>query len=233
MPNISSMSLSSPTVDSEEIYSEGLYAPANPPDSLEILNGGLDRTNYGEALSNTLPVWTTKIGSFAAGFYSGFDTWDFVYAAQMSNADRSAASSDKRVVHSSLCSKVFLPWDASVVLYGFQAYFRHDATYRWYGLAPTDNQFWDFRVTFDGAVNQALYTKLARSRADQTALDDAQYAHEEYWPYVTKQAMQTNVSKGYRSITTSVWAEIGPVSNRVHNEKLLTPSGALWVLAIR
>lgn len=231
MPIIPGMSLSSTAVDPREIYSEGLYAPANPPTSLEVLNGGLDANNYGDS-SKTLPIWTAKIGAYAAGFYSGFDTWDFIYASQMAATNNTASESSRRVIHSSLCAKVFLPWDAAVVLYGFQAYFRHDATFRNPWTAGT-SQFWDLRVTFDGAANRSLYTKLPRTRADQSSLDDAQYAHEEYWPYVTKQAMKTNVSKGYRTITTSIWAQIGPASNIAHKEKLLTPNGAIWILAIR
>ena len=42
MPVIPAMTLASPTVDPDEIYSDGLYAPANPATSLEILNGGME-----------------------------------------------------------------------------------------------------------------------------------------------------------------------------------------------
>ena len=55
MPQISAMNLMSDTVDITEIYEEGLYAPANPPDSLETLNGGLDNNNY-EGKLNELPI---------------------------------------------------------------------------------------------------------------------------------------------------------------------------------
>ena len=239
MPLISSMNLLSTTVDPQEIYSEGLYAPANPPDSLEVLNGGLDSNNYGDA-DKTLPIWTTKIGSFAAGFYSGFDTWDFIYANQTFNTDHSDTDERSnlidRIVHSSLSTSIFLPWDASVVLYGFQAYFRQDAGDV---LGESESQHWNMHIDInhihpDGRqFEPSLYTLIPRSRADQTDLHDAKFAHEEYWPYVTKQHMYTGAKKGNFAITASVWAEIGATSFKAHKEKLLTPTGAVWVLAIR
>lgn len=228
MPLISSMNLLSTTVDPQEVYSEGLYAPANPPDSIEILNGGLDSNNYGDA-DKTLPVWTTKIGSFAAGFYSGFDSWDFIYANQSFDSDDATTDLSIRVKHSSLSSKIFLPWDASVVLYGFQAFFRQDATQ----VFEEDNaQYWNAQVDF-GGIQESLYTVFPRSRADEDEEWDSGLAREEYWPYVTKQHMSTSVAMGYKNISMSIWSKISAESFAERKEKLLTPTGAIWILAIR
>tara|TARA_R110000824_G_scaffold156177_7_gene329121 strand:+ start:3742 stop:4410 length:669 start_codon:yes stop_codon:yes gene_type:complete len=222
------MNLLSNTVDPQEIYSEGLYAPASPPDSLEILNGGLDSNNYGDT-DKTLPVWATKIGAFAAGFYSGFDTWDFIYANQTFDSDVASNDLSQRVIHSSLSSKIFLPWDASVLLYGFQAYFRQDATQV---FGESSAQYWDVHVEI-GGTDESLYTVLPRTRADASVAYDSGLAHEEYWPYVTKQHMKTSMAQGYHPITISIWSRIDATSFTNRKEKLLTPTGAVWALAIR
>ena len=156
-------------------------------------------------------------------------------------SDDDRANYLNRVVHSSLSTKVFLPWDASVVLYGFQAYFRHDATEQDLVRVGTEEstQHWDMQIDITHAHPDgrqfvpSLYTLLPRTRADNSFTEKAHHAHEEYWPYVTKQNMITGTKKGHFAITASIWAKIDSDSYADHKEKLLTPTGAVWILAIR
>ena len=63
MPTIPTMALSG-SVDATEIYDKGLFDPNVTPDSLEILNGGLDIANLEAGTQNIVPrMW--QYGSFA------------------------------------------------------------------------------------------------------------------------------------------------------------------------
>ena len=125
--------------------------------------------------------------------------------------------------------RIVWPWDASVLLYGFQAYFRQDATQV---FGESSAQYWDVHVEI-GGTDESLYTVLPRTRADASVAYDSGLAHEEYWPYVTKQHMKTSMAQGYHPITISIWSRIDATSFTNRKEKLLTPTGAVWALAIR
>jgi len=242
MPDISVMSLASLFVNADEIYEgQGVFDPnKNNPDSFEILNGGLDSDNYGGG-NQSIPAWACQIGSFAYGFYKGFERHDFVYARQMTKSETSGSKLEQRVIHAGLTAKAFLPWDASVLLYGFQAFFKQDATNFCEDTPASDSEYYDIRVDFDGTPNKSMYTVLPRGRWDKgnaTSPDrDAEMHEEEWWRYVSKQTLVENVSKGYRTIDISVWSEIYVPGNYTesgqYDSKLITPSGAVWMLAIR
>jgi hypothetical protein len=237
MPVIPPMALVSSTVDAEEIYREGLFKPVNPPTSLEILNGGMDELNYGGG-AGTLPTHSFQYGAFVAGFYVGFDRWEFTYARQMSD------DNELRVVHAGLSARIFIPFAARYVLYGFQAWFRQDATV-WdtdglddAGVATTiKHEFWDWRVMFGGSEITGLGGRLPPGRYSPDSPTTSPFtsdpgAHaENRWRYVARTASANNVAKGYETLRVSVWSGvIGPDPKKA---KLVTPSGGLWILAMR
>tara|TARA_R110000824_G_scaffold199734_6_gene383718 strand:+ start:10010 stop:10729 length:720 start_codon:yes stop_codon:yes gene_type:complete len=239
MPDISLMNLPSFLLNAKEIYDGGIFDPnKSNPDSFEILNGGLDSDNYGGG-EHSIPAWACQIGSFAYGFYQGFERHDFVYARQMSKENKTALGLPQRSIHAGLTAKAFLPWDASVLLYGFQAFFKQDATN--YVGNDSDSEYYDIRVDFDGTPNKSMSTHLPRGRWDSgytsTPNGVAGMHEEEWWRYVSKQTLVENVSKGYRTIDISVWSEIYVPGNYTeggqYDSKLITPSGAVWMLAIR
>ncbi len=237
MPIIPAMTLSGTSVHAGRIYSEGLFNPVNPPTSLEILHGGLASDNYAGGTSS-IPAYACAPGSFVRGFYHGFERWEFTYASQLGNDPES------RVVHSGLTTRLFLPWDASFVLFGFQALFRQDATV-WdtdglddAGLAtPDKREFWDWRVMFNGSPVSGLAGRLPPGRWSDDSPDtvpftmDPGYHSENRWRSVARTAMILDVPKGHRSVSLSLWAGIiGPDQKQ---SKVVTPSGGLWIFAAR
>lgn len=237
MPVIPAMALSGLQVNAPNIYSEGLYAPANPPTSLEVLHGGLEEANYAGG-AGSIPAFACATGAFVVGYYVGFDRWEFTYAKQMSN------DPDQRVVHAGLTSQVFLPWDASMVWFGFQALFRQDATV-WDrdkiddALNPTTlkREFWDWRFSFNGSPVSGLAGRLPPGRWTDDSPDtspvvmDPGWHNENRWRYVARTASELNVGKGYRSLSLNLWAGVFGPDNK--SAKVITPSGGVWIFAVR
>lgn len=240
MPAIPAMALPAGSdVNADDIYAEGLFAPDQPPTSLEILNGGVDEANYGGG-AGTIPPWACQWGSFAVGYWVGFDRWEFAYAKQMSN------DNSLRVVHAGLASRVFLPWDARLVLYGFSAWFRQDATiWDTDGLdddtaaaTPVKREYWEGKVYFGGAEVDGLEFRLPPGRHTASspytlppALTDPGVHAENRWRYVARSSAQKNIGKGHRKVRVSMWA--GVIGPDQLLEKLVTPSGGLFILALR
>ena len=123
-------------VDADTIYTESLYKPtaemfATNKRTFELLTGGMTISNFGGA-DNTLKAHQIEMGSMARGYYHGFSRADFVYAEQVGNnvadVQTGVSRSTDRMIHSQLSVNVFLPWDTTTVMYGYQAMFAHDAT---------------------------------------------------------------------------------------------------------
>lgn len=238
MTTIGGMAFLSNILNVNEIY-DYVYDPEkHTPNSLEVLNGGLDADNYSGGIGS-IPAWACQIGSFAYGYYQGFERWEFQYARQMTPESRDDADSSKRIIHAGLTTRAFLPWSASLVMYGYQAFFKQDATdYTVSAGTGGDSEYYDLRMVFDGDVNQSLYTVLPRGRADtgshSSPNNDGGMHREPWWRYVTKHGMKQNVSKGYRNFEVSVWSTVYPLGNSGgYDSKLITPTGAVWMLAIR
>lgn len=240
MPNLPNMTLSQDNVDIEEVYDEGLYDPAEPPDSLEMLNGGLDSTNYTGG-DDTVPCWAIQHGAFVTGLFQGFDNWEFQYGKQMSD------DKETRVDHAALSREFFLPWDASAIVFWYQAFCRQDAT-AWDtsgddgGLKEEE---WDLRFQLDALVFAGNFSRLPYGR--DTDLDpdvgldsDNPGDHlENRWRYYSKchmlvptsPSVGTLLDKGRHTLKVSVWGGIiGPDQKQA---KLLIPTGGIGVLAIR
>lgn len=236
MPVIPAMTLASPTVDPDEIYSDGLYAPANPATSLEILNGGMDEANYGGG-DNTIPAHACQIGSFAVGYYFGFNRWEAVYGRQTSEADNAVKDPERRVMHAGLSYDLFLPWDAKMAIFGFQGHFQHDAT-NWNTDDVATPEFWDLQVNFDGQRFDSLHTVLpsTRSSTDTPDSTDGSYSDpgdslESRFRYVSVIGAKKDVIKGYRKLRMSMWGRI--FSDDSKKAKAITLSGGAWMLCIR
>jgi hypothetical protein len=231
MAIITNLSLTNPKLDLEDIY-KGVYAPSSGlATSLEVLNGGLEQTNYNGGNVSIEP-WMVQNGTFAQGFYHGFDRWEHTYGYQISTDD------DSRIVHSALSTKVFIPWEANVVMYGFQAWFEHDADYD-----ETRPEIWTYRLkikstqtaqdtVLENADHQtALQGKLPWGRSDKTAAHPtAGFMPEKQWRYVHKQGMLTSVKKGFFTFELDISATLDESNG---DSKIKTPTGGVWVLALR
>lgn len=237
MPTIPAMVLTSNEVDVEEIYENGLYHPANPPDSLEILHGGMGEANYGGG-DGSIPPYAVQYGAMVSAFYIGFDRWEFIYAKQLSTDE------NRRILIASLSRRFWLPWEARFVMYGYQAWMLADATL-WDtdgvddggSATPAKREFWELNVHFDGTRVQAMESRLPCGRNTVDSPDtspftaDPGYHTENRWRFPTRTSAKKTVAKGNHSLFVSLWAGIiGPDQK---NAKVTTPCGGLWLLAFR
>ena len=246
-------------VDAEVIYTESLYNPTPNSNNLseitfEILNGGLTSANFGGA-DRSLKAHQVDMGAFAQGYFFGFDRTDFLYAEQFNLKTETSADtlhSTQRIVHSSLTCNVFLPWDAKCIQYGYQALFAHDCTQ--YNASFTGDEFYDLSLQIGNELDpntlQAtgadpalyLYQKLPHNRyatndagtVTHSSVDYSPIALEESFRYVSKTGMVSGTSapdKGYLQVRLTVGCRIYNTDAR--KSKIKTPSGSIWIMALR
>ena len=235
MADLPNVSLTSTTAEAAELYDKMVYGPQPviPHETFEALNGSLDGGNWG---NSKLPAWGWQYGSFAQGKWYGFDQHEFVYARQLGGGGKQGQEISERAVLAQHTTNIFLPWEASVVLFGVQASFQHDATV-WdnkFTHGGPFYEFWDYRIEFGGNVFPGMYGRLPHARTtDHMPTDgvDPGYACEHRWRYVSKFGMVKNVPKGHTRVRMSLWAGIfapdGPIA------KVVIPTGGVWVLALR
>lgn len=247
MPDIPAMALASPTVDIGEVYTQGVWAPANPPTSFEILLGGLDKDNL-DAVTYPRPIapWMTQYGTFAAAVYQGFDRWDHVYALQLADDTDTprGVKEVNRCIVPGLALNFYLPWDASVIWFGFQAFFRQDATlwdYTGGAGAVRVPEFWDYRVRMDSAYVHEMYGRLPFGRSSVSpcgpippTVDPGQQDPRRF-RFVTRDASRKagdpECLHGPHTFRLSLWS--GVIGPDPKTAKCIVPTGAMWVLALR
>jgi len=243
MPTLPSMSLSG-TISPEEIYDGGLFDPKLSPQTLEMLNGGLDINNFGAPDHSIGPrMW--QLGSFAMGYSSAFEATESLFARQVSSADN--ATSEK-VIHASLTHRLFIPFAPKCLIFGYQAWFQQDATIWNVEDGPQDIERWVVRLYIDGVEQKHAEVQLPATRwsdkpADwvdgdltgithddgSTVIDGKSY--EARWRYASKSVTALSVSKGHHEFKVTMEAEIsGP---DVKREKCKSVIGSFQALAIR
>jgi hypothetical protein len=264
MPLITPMSPASLTdiISAQAIYEDSVYLPglvSNIPTqklTFEILNGGLDKENYTEDKYRIDPS-KVQAGSFAQGYYYGFDRNDFMCAEQTfseTSLYQGTTAVKNRVVHSSLAADVFLPFQPTLVLFGFQALFCQDATYWKTSVSELQDveDFWDVALragnlhdvtdSSAAAVQPAYYQRLPNTRwvnglggGAGSSKTDAKFplSDEDSYRFVSRQGQISgaSVKPGYFTCRVT----IGALShnNDIKKQELLTPSGGIWVLALR
>jgi len=235
MPDIPAMSVGPTTVSAAEMYTGGIFDPANPADTLEILHGGMDDDNYGGG-NNSIPARTFQIGSFGQGWYFGFDRWEFTYARQLADDQ----SSGYAVRHGALCVRLFIPWTASVVYYGYQGWFTHDATYWNYDDANPAlrvREYWELGFFRNGGFEQQMLARLPFTRESTDLPGVASYADdpgasgEARWRWVHKMSMDTNVSSSYQTFDLNLRSNVKYRDGKT--AKVITRTGGIFVLALR
>ncbi len=236
MPDLNAVTLTSPALVAGELYEKIIYDPQHtaPHETFEVLNGNMDGGNW--KANEELPAWGWQYGSFAQGKWYGFDQHEFVYARQLGGGGKQGQEISERAVLAQHTSNIFLPWPASVVLFGVQGFFQQDATV-WDNKAAHGGpfpEFWDYRIEFGGSVFPGLYGRLPHARTtDHLATDgvDPGYATEARWRYVSKFGMVKNVPKGHTRVRMSLWA--GVFAPDIAKAKVAIPTGGVWVLALR
>lgn len=235
MPTIPAMTVGPTTVDAAQVYTGGLFDPVNPPDTLEILHGGLDDDNYGGG-ANSIPARCFQLGSFGLGWYAGFDRWEFTYARQLSD-DQAATYA---VRHAGLSTRLFLPWTASVVFYGYQGWFTQDATYWNFDDGNPANhvrEYWELGFNRNGTPEAQMLARLPFTR-DSTDLpgtdpyvDDPGDSAENRWRWVHKMSVDASVAAGYQTFDLVVRSNVKYRDGKT--AKVITRSGGIFVLALR
>ena len=191
MPIIPPYVPSGTNLDPSDLYDSSLYDPTGPtgtPHTMEVLNGGLDQDNYTFSATNKLQAWQIQEGAFFRGYYAGFDRPDFISAQQSSGGDGREGQPENWIDHPALCQKFFLPWEASVVMYGYQGFFRQDCSV-WESNTPAGGwellpEAWYIQTTVDDA-SASLLTKLPYNRITKSTHASKEFdgaaAEDDYW----------------------------------------------------
>jgi hypothetical protein len=234
MAVLNPVTLTSAQVDAPELYNKIVYGPTTsfPHPTFEALNGSMDGGNW--KVNEELPAWGWQYGSFAQGKWYGFDQHEWVYAKQLGGGGKDGADIAERAVLAHHTATLFMPWEASVVLFGIQGFFQQDATV-WNATTATPSiEHWDYRIEFGGNVFPGLYGRLPHSRTSVALPTDGVapgYAVETRWRYVSKFGMVKNVPKGHTRVRMSLWAGIFAPGEGI--PKVAIPTGGVWVLALR
>lgn len=231
MPTIAGLTLNADEVDVSDIQLGGMFNPtAVPGGSLESLNGGLDTDNYAGG-ANSLPAWSFRYGTHAAGGSWGSNRREFVVAQQKGGSQYVWAD---RIHSVSVGSRFVLPWEAKLLIWTFSAFCCHDAT-GW--SAATALEHWDWRVRLDGSELTSLRAVLPAGRisADPPDLvplvDDPGIHQENRWRFVSEFGAHRAVAKGVHKVDLSTWASV--ISPDQKLAKLIIPAWHMSVLAIR
>jgi len=237
MPVIPSMTLNTgDPVSAEELYTNGIFDPKVTPEDFEILNGGLDLDNFGAGNRSVEPRMC-QYGSFAMGYFSGFTREDATYARQASADD--GTSDTQYVIHSSLSTRIFLPWEPSVLIYGYECLFLQDAT-KWDTDGTPQTEHWNIRLTRRSGSTidekeQCRHVLPWASESvdipDKTSSMSVTSNLEDRWRYINKHNTEKSVSKGYHEFEVRLYPTIKFPDARI--AKVKSVIGGFYALAIR
>lgn len=236
MPALPGLTIAPGNVNAPNLYQDSIYDPNLVPDTIEILNGGLDEAGNWGAGDNSIPAWAVQEGTFARSWSTGFTRWEYMYASQLSND----SNINNRIIMAGLSLRVRLPWDVSCLLYGYQAWCLQDATQWDYDNndAGIVSEYWDIRFNANGTIKTNMYAKLPHTRrstgnapsSDPTYSDPGD-SSENRWKWVSKMGMDQNVGRGYFTMRCEGWCFIKEDDSKKAKVKL--PTGSIWILALR
>lgn len=231
MPVLPALVIATDTVEPDAFYADSLYEPANPPGTLEMLNGGLDADNwYGTV--GSVPVWACQSGAFTAGLYNGFTRWEFAYARQLSYT----ASSGERhqIVHAGLSATYWLPWNASVICLWWQAMFSHHCGY--WTVATPSVEWWEIHTRLDGALIVGSDSRLPHGIVSigTLATPSGDDMDEDRFRYVCKIVQRSGMSGtlGPHKIRVTLWARLRGDYD-ADKANVITRAGGVGVVAFR
>jgi hypothetical protein len=231
------------TVRADELM-DVIFDPAgNYTTDFSVLNGELDGGNWSLGFES-IPTWAIQPASFVVGMYYAWERWEFTYARQ-SGSD---IGGHVFAIHAGLSHRVFLPWAARIVLYGYNVFARQDATV-WDADASSggpDREAWSFTTSIDDVEKSEVRVKVPHGRESDDEADDGSATTqpdvhcEDRWRYCTPMGAMMQASS---SSNTAIWAKgyhtvkvraTGTIyEDDPKKAKILTPTGGLWLLAIR
>jgi hypothetical protein len=231
------MTLAGTRVNIQSVYDNGLYDPTqDPATTLDVLNGDLDSANQ-EVATDYVPTWAIQPGALVAGVSMPFDRWEYVYGPQL-GGQTGGSQPDLAVPIAGLCARVFIPWDASLILMGYQAFLQHDAR----GVADGENvsvtqdqlEYWSLFFAVNGSGVAALTAVLPYGAYQNSNDEDGVFMNENRWRFVSKTHAITSgaaLNKGYLSFKVSAFGFL--FEDDKWKSKLKIPSGSLWLMAFR
>ena len=254
-----------PSVSVNEIYGSALYRPDSlvvdsagaAKHTLEALNGGLTSRNLG--LSTSSEVF--RAGSFARGYYYGFNSTDHNHASQFGPdyralKDAVAPSNKSMVPHQSLAASFWCPWNATAII-SIQGFFGGRVTKipsGRFSSGPLSTDFhkawenlgesWRFRLSVNGQVQHGSRFFLASTRKVATVGYFGDGSEQAGWKapgseYRFRWHQRTRIvslKKGYNSVALMVWP--GVLMNytgdtRYNAPRLQTYCGGISLLAMK
>jgi hypothetical protein len=235
-----SFTTTSETLSVDDIYDLCLYKPTSDiSDSgpirhtLEALNGGLTVHN----LSTASPFFTSDVfraGSFARGYFYGFNFPDRFHSAQFGADSNHTLNFDVEprgrfyTPHYSLGANIFMPW-RGVVYITYQGFFSGTATRFGSNKSGEDvrhqyiGEYWKVRFEVDGDSLPGMTSVLPATRANS---DLASVQHRWRWHH---RVQVVSLDKGYHNISALVW----PMMLGKDNTKMQTLCGSISVLALK
>lgn len=119
MPTLPTFSISGAEVDADELYDSSIFDHSeSTPDTLDILNGGLDSSNVA---SGQADHWSVQEGVLHRAYQYYWSRPDDIYAIQGESASSSSTERENRIIVPCLTHSVFVPWDASAAIVTWQA----------------------------------------------------------------------------------------------------------------
>jgi hypothetical protein len=217
-----------------------LFSPSSvTAETFAKLHGQLDSTFWTGGA--TIPAWAVQPGTFVAGLYQGFERWQFIYAKQKQ-------SSTLYAVHAGLTTRFFLPWPTRVLLYGYNLWCRQDGA-AWSDGAITREE-WTLDTYIDGTLAPEMEVTLPHARGDSHAgggdpggptvhETNPDNSAEDRWRFIAPcsaimpagNSTTPLLNQGMHRIEVKVNATVAAPD--ASGAKLATPTGALWMLAVR
>ena len=226
------------TVDVDEIYGSAIYRPTTTisdsagvnPHTFEALNGGLTSKNI-----ETVTAEAFRAGTFARGFYYGFNFQDSHHSAQHSPDDVSmrpstTLTSKKEkppankvfIPHPSLCASFWCPWE-SVGLISLQGFFGGRLTKFSYDPVTVppgafdkthkkDGESWRFRLFVNDEIQYGSRFYLRSTRVEDRKKVEKGATQKfsnspgsEYRFRWHQRTRLVNLRRGYNTIALSIW----------------------------
>lgn len=241
MSTVPTMVLPGATLTATTLHAASFYHPANPGDSLEILNGDMTSVNYAGA-AGSIAVPAIQPGAFVVGRYEAIEQWEFCYGKQLVSSGSGTDINNRARLRYGLTFQ--LPWTASLVMVWYQMLCRQDAIEYSAGLPARTVEYWNINLSYDGSIRAGLYAQLphTRSTVDPTGtspwVNDPGMSQENRWRYVSRCQMQTAaaftssvVAPGQHHIVLSAWASL--FAPDLKSEKVVIPGGGLGFMAFR
>lgn len=225
------------TTPNADEFQEYLVSTSAPDESFDILNGGLtEEFNWDGGVEASVPLWAVQPGAWAAGYYYGFDRKDFVYVKQDSQIYSKTGVARAYGLLASLTHTLFIPFDAEVVIFGYQAFCAQQCDQN--GLSNAGNRYY-----LEPYINGEEFTGMSSPLPHTSDSADMPSGEEDNrLEYRFRQCGGTGMLKAsaYTDATGQDKGRFrfdllvyGDVEDNDYDPRVTVVTGGFWALAIR